>query len=358
MSASEPRLTSSEAGAAPPRPSAGGNGVKPGDNSVLVADSVEQALAAVQVQLARQAAIALAPVPETLPPPPALYVAPAPVPIREERPRRVTRPVEVDEDEGREADDEFWGETRPRREVAVDASTLNSAERRALGRLKARKVRRILRHVSPWSVFKVAIFFNLCLWLILMIAGVVLWKVAQQTPVLENIEKFYAKATGEKTFQLDGRAVFRAAAGAGVVLVLSGTAFVVLMSILFNLIADLTGGIRLSVIELESTRRPVRRRRGAEQVRSRAVPTPVGGTEGDRDPEGPVGSIDATGAVTTRHEPDSSEAVPSSELARKTAVPTRSLATALAGTTGGEPTAELKVLTRAGPDDGAGVDAV
>jgi hypothetical protein len=50
--------------------------------------------------------------------------------------------------------DAFWAE---RRRPRVDPSTLSRKERRAYGRLRARKVRRIVRHVSPWSVFKMSI---------------------------------------------------------------------------------------------------------------------------------------------------------------------------------------------------------
>jgi len=235
--------------------------------TVTVAASVESALAAVQQQLEREAEkvrlvpVEPAPLPTPAPAPPALRV-------REVTPV-VVEPASDYDDEDLEA--EFWNEPRRRpTQRKVDPKLLTREERKALGKLKARKVRRIVRHVSPWSVFKFSIFFYLCVWLILMVAGVILWKLSQTAGVIENFEKFYAKAAGEKSFEIDGRSLFRAGSTAGAILVFAATAFTVLMSVLFNLITDLTGGIRLTVIELESTRRTVRRRAGSERLRSRA----------------------------------------------------------------------------------------
>jgi len=235
--------------------------------TVTVAASVESALAAVQQQLEREAEkvrlvpVESAPLPTPAPAPPVLRV-------REVTPV-VVEPASDYDDEDLEA--EFWNEPRRRpTQRKVDPKLLTREERKALGKLKARKVRRIVRHVSPWSVFKFSIFFYLCVWLILMVAGVILWKLSQTAGVIENFEKFYAKAAGEKSFEIDGRSLFRAGSTAGAILVFAATAFTVLMSVLFNLITDLTGGIRMTVIELESTRRTVRRRAGSEGLRSRA----------------------------------------------------------------------------------------
>lgn len=172
-------------------------------------------------------------------------------------------------------DADFWGEkevekarrtaTRQVPAVTVDASTPPASgataegDERDGGRgYEARKVRRIIRHVSPWSVFKVSLLFNVCLWAILLVAGVLLWNVAQRTGVITNLEKFYAKSTGEQFHEIDGRGVFRSFAMVGAVLTIALTGLFVLMSVLFNLISDLVGGIRVSVIELEH-RRPRRR---------------------------------------------------------------------------------------------------
>ena len=242
-----------------------------GTSSVLVASGAESALAAVERHLRQEAIEArlVATGPATVPRPRTAPAGRATAPVR-------IAPVPLDEpwDTGEHADPdaEFWGETRTRpRRPAVDLDELPDDERRSVGRLQARKVRRILRHVSPWSVFKFSLLFYLCVWLIILIAGVILWRVGQEAGAIANVETFYAKATGEVTFELDGRSVFRAAASAGVILVMAGTAFTVMLSVLFNLITDLTGGVRMTVVELGDARRPVNTKRAGGRKLLRRV---------------------------------------------------------------------------------------
>jgi hypothetical protein len=231
--------------------------------AVLVPSGAESALAAVERHL-RQEAIEARLV-ATSQPRATTSVA---RPVGGTRVRVAPAPVD---DGWNDGDAEFWGETRPRRRPSVDLDELPADERRSVGRLQARKVRRILRHVSPWSVFKFSLLFYLCVWLIALIAGVILWRVGQEAGAISNIETFYAKATGEVTFELDGRAVFRAAASAGVVLVTAGTALTVMLAVLFNLITDLTGGVRMTVVELGDARRPVNTRRAGGRSLLRRV---------------------------------------------------------------------------------------
>jgi hypothetical protein len=48
--------------------------------------------------------------------------------------------------------------------------------------------------------------------------------------------------------------MFRAYAVGGLVMVVAATGFTVLLAVLFNLISDLTGGVRVTVVEEESAR--------------------------------------------------------------------------------------------------------
>lgn len=247
-----------------------GNGSANG-HPVLVASGAESALAAVERHL-RQEAIEARLIATSRPTVPTGATTTTSRPVAPGRSSTRVRVAPVPLDDGWDDDDEYWAEARPRRRrPAVDVDSLPDDERRAVGRLQARKVRRILRHVSPWSVFKFSLLFYLCVWLIVLIAGVILWRVGQEAGAIDNIETFYAKATGEITFELDGRSVFRAAASAGVILVLAGTAFTVMLSLLFNLITDLTGGVRLTVVELGDARRTVKTRRKGSRSLLRRV---------------------------------------------------------------------------------------
>jgi len=120
---------------------------------------------------------------------------------------------------------------------------------------------RIIRHIEPWSVLKISFVFYLCLWIIMVLAGVMLWSVAVSSGTVELVESFVADLFALDEFLFDAGVIFRAYALGALVLVIAGTAFNVLLCVLFNLISDLMGGIRLTVIEEESARfRPPRRR--------------------------------------------------------------------------------------------------
>jgi len=144
----------------------------------------------------------------------------------------------------------------------ISTDDLSSREVRRRTRLQARKVRRIIRHIEPWSVFKVSLLFYLCLWVILVLAGVLLWSVALRAGTIDTVTEFVKSLGAAEDFGVDGTVIFRVYTVAGLVLAIAGTAFNVLLCVLFNLISDLMGGIRLTVIEEESARfRPPRRRR-------------------------------------------------------------------------------------------------
>ena len=147
-------------------------------------------------------------------------------------------------------------------------------DRRASKRLRARKVRRLVRHVEPWSVLKLSLIFYFCLWVILLIAGVILWNLAVSSGTIDNIENFIEQLFALESFAFNGDQIFRAAAVGGLVLVVAGSGFTVLMAVLFNLISDITGGVRMTVVEEETARPRPRRTRPRRGIR----PTPAFGT--------------------------------------------------------------------------------
>jgi hypothetical protein len=101
-------------------------------------------------------------------------------------------------------------------------------------------------------VLRVSIVLYACLWLVLTVAGVILWQVARATGTLDNLEDFLATALADTSFTIDGRRVLMSSLTAGVVLLFAGTGLTVLLAVLFNLVSELTGGIRVAVVELES----------------------------------------------------------------------------------------------------------
>jgi hypothetical protein len=137
-------------------------------------------------------------------------------------------------------------------EPELPSTEPSSRGRRSQAGVRARKVTRVVRRVHPWSVLKVSAVLYLCLWLVLTVAGVILWQLARTTGTLDNLEDFLASALADTSFTIDGRGVLLASLTGGVVLVFAGTALTVLLTVLFNMVSELTGGVRVSVVELET----------------------------------------------------------------------------------------------------------
>ena len=79
---------------------------------------------------------------------------------------------------------------------------------------------------------------------------------------MSSIEGFIESVFLVEDFRFEGGDIFRIGVLGGMVGVLVLTLLTVLAGGLFNLISDLTGGVRVSVVQLESSRPvPARRRR-------------------------------------------------------------------------------------------------
>jgi hypothetical protein len=161
---------------------------------------------------------------------------------------------------------------------------------RAPGRRpRVRKVTRTLRHIDPWSTFKVALIFSAVLYGVLLTAGVLLWNVARETGTVDNVERWFTQF-GWETFELDGAEIFSQAWVAGLFAAIGLTGFAVLSVTLFNLVSDIIGGVRMTVLEEEVVeRRPVMVRRPV--MPGRIVTDEQAGAfdlDGDLDPVAPV----------------------------------------------------------------------
>ena len=118
------------------------------------------------------------------------------------------------------------------------------------GKPRIRRVTRVVRHVDPWSVFKVALVFNTILFVVCLTSGVLLWNVANATGTVDNVEKFFEQF-GWSSFEFNGGALYHNAWIAGLFGALFLTGFAVFLATVFNLITDLVGGVRVSVLEEE-----------------------------------------------------------------------------------------------------------
>ena len=115
---------------------------------------------------------------------------------------------------------------------------------------RVRRVSRVIREIDPWSAFRVGIVFHGVLYLMALIALVLLWSVASATGTIDNIERFL-ESFGWESFQFNGVQLFFNTMFLGLFVVVLLTTIWVLCATVFNLITDLVGGVRVSVLEEE-----------------------------------------------------------------------------------------------------------
>jgi hypothetical protein len=144
---------------------------------------------------------------------------------------------------------------------AVPDARPGRREHRAEMKRSARRVRRVVRHVDAWSVFKVASIFIACVWGVVVLASLLIWRAAESSGSVDNTEEF-VKDIGFKDFDFDPEQMFDALLSAGAVLAIATVFFIVLLTILFNLICDMTGGLRVTMIEQDLADARKRGRRG------------------------------------------------------------------------------------------------
>lgn len=205
---------------------------------------------------------------------------------------------------------------RPRPNADPEPAPRYAKPSRGGRKVRARKVRRIVRHVDPWSVLKISLLFFLAIFLILCVASAVLWSAARASGTVDDVESFVTSVGGfgncepidgaepttpttqpgatttapvdqldpaggattvpgpvepvdpaddedcpegqrlEGEFKFEDGRIFQAFALGGIVLVLAGAATAVVLTLLFNLISDLMGGVAVTVLEEEPSRKP------------------------------------------------------------------------------------------------------
>jgi hypothetical protein len=132
-------------------------------------------------------------------------------------------------------------------------------DRKAAARsVQLRRTNRIIRRVDPWSVLKISAIFYICIWVMALTSAVLLWAAAASTGAIESIEDVIKELFGLETFAFEPAEMLRACFVGGFVLVIAGSLVNVLLTVVFNLISDIVGGVRLTFLEEEPTRRQPR----------------------------------------------------------------------------------------------------
>ncbi|MDQ4005987.1 MAG: DUF3566 domain-containing protein [Actinomycetota bacterium] len=123
----------------------------------------------------------------------------------------------------------------------------------------ARRVRVQIRRVGPLSVLKFSLIFYFCLMLVALVGFAILFSILDSIGVLEPVETLLGElgfgttvGAGEQAraeFRIDFGYLMRTLFLIGLISTAFWAVFTVFLTFLYNLIADLVGGIELTLLE-------------------------------------------------------------------------------------------------------------
>lgn len=118
-----------------------------------------------------------------------------------------------------------------------------------------RRYRQTVRRIDLWSVLKISICFYLTALIVMLFAGAVLWWIASAVGIIGNVESFVAELIGNDPddFELLSWEVLRASTLVGLVFVSVMVVVTTLAAAFYNLFAELTGGVEITVVEDDYT---------------------------------------------------------------------------------------------------------
>lgn len=104
-----------------------------------------------------------------------------------------------------------------------------------------------LTHLDLRSVARVsAVFYGIVL-MVMVVASVLLWFIADAAGAVHSIDHSVQSLFGLKSYSLHPGTVAMYACAAGVVVAVAGTAFNVLAAAVYNLVAEVVGGVKVRV---------------------------------------------------------------------------------------------------------------
>ncbi|MDQ1429163.1 MAG: hypothetical protein QOK39_2639 [Acidimicrobiaceae bacterium] len=136
--------------------------------------------------------------------------------------------------------------------------------------MPGRRTRRVVRKIDVWTVLKMSILFYLCVLLVFLVAGIVLWNIAQAFDVIHSVEKFVRSILDLQKFTFHPGVVLQSYLFGGAILVLLGTGANVLAALLYNLISDVVGGVQFIVLEEMAPPQPSPERAPADGIEGRS----------------------------------------------------------------------------------------
>ncbi len=139
------------------------------------------------------------------------------------------------------------GSTAPGSPHALRSARTCRGQRQASGRSRVPVRRQVVRRVSVWSVLKVSLIFYLLVLAVLVIAGVALWNVASDFGVINSLDKLVRSLFALTSFTLRPLTALAWGTAVGGGLCFLGVLVNVVVALLYNLISDVVGGVRVTL---------------------------------------------------------------------------------------------------------------
>jgi hypothetical protein len=115
------------------------------------------------------------------------------------------------------------------------------------------RVRLRLAHVGPWSVCKLALLFGVLAMAAVVAGLVVMYSLLDAAGVLKAIQKLVNSSGVGHHFRFDGAWILTRVIWVAAGMVIVGSLIAVCLTVLYNALADLTGGLDVTFVEHPDT---------------------------------------------------------------------------------------------------------
>lgn len=107
-----------------------------------------------------------------------------------------------------------------------------------------------MRRFDPWSVLKFSVLFYFSVALVFVFAAMMLFFAAEAAGIIDKLEAF-VQGIGWPDWRIRPIQLFRALILLGVINVIVWSAVTLFVTVLYNLVADVVGGVRVTMSERE-----------------------------------------------------------------------------------------------------------